>query len=103
MASRRRAGELRGEPAERRYRAVDPDNRLVARGLEREWDESLRALEAAKSELTRRQKERPRVLSEDERNRLLALGTDLATVWHAETTCRVTERSCCGHCLKRSS
>jgi hypothetical protein len=25
--------------AERRYRAVDPDNRLVARGLEREWEE----------------------------------------------------------------
>jgi DNA invertase Pin-like site-specific DNA recombinase len=24
--------------AERRYRAVDPDNRLVARGLEREWE-----------------------------------------------------------------
>ena len=35
--------------AERRYRAVDPDNRLVARGLEREWDESLSALEAAKT------------------------------------------------------
>jgi len=27
--------------AERRYRAVDPDNRLVARGLEREWEQRL--------------------------------------------------------------
>ncbi|MGO4570289.1 recombinase family protein, partial [Rhizobium sp. 2YAF20] len=27
--------------AERRYRAVDPDNRLVARGLEREWEQCL--------------------------------------------------------------
>jgi len=35
--------------AERRYRAVDPDNRLVARGLEREWEERLRALDAAKA------------------------------------------------------
>jgi len=41
--------------AERRYRAVDPDNRLVARGLEREWEESLSALEAAKAELARRE------------------------------------------------
>src|ERR1700719_1639722 len=41
--------------AERRYRAVDPDNRLVARGLEREWEESLSALEAAKAELLRRE------------------------------------------------
>jgi hypothetical protein len=72
--------------AERRYRAVDPDNRLVARGLEREWEESLRALEVAKVELARRERERPRVLSELERDRLLALGPDLTAVWHATTT-----------------
>ena len=41
--------------AERRYRAVDPDNRLVARGLEREWEERLSPLEAAKAELSRRE------------------------------------------------
>ena len=39
--------------AERGYRAVDPDNRLVARGLEREWEERLRVLDAAKAELER--------------------------------------------------
>ena len=72
--------------AERRYRAVDPDNRLVARGLEREWEESLSALESAKADLQRREKERPRVLSQAERDHLLALGPDLATVWHAATT-----------------
>lgn len=72
--------------AERRYRAVDPDNRLVARGLEREWEESLSALEAAKAELARRERERPRVLSQEERDHLLALGPDLASVWHAATT-----------------
>ena len=72
--------------AERRYRAVDPDNRLVARGLEREWEERLSALEAAKAELSRRQEARPRALSQDERSRLLALGADLAAVWHAATT-----------------
>jgi DNA invertase Pin-like site-specific DNA recombinase len=72
--------------AERRYRAVDPDNRLVARGLEREWEESLRALEAAKAELARRERERPRILSVAERDRLLALGPDLTAVWNAATT-----------------
>ena len=72
--------------AERRYRAVDPDNRLVARGLEREWEERLRALDAAKAELERRERERPRVISEAERNRLLDLGPDLAVVWNAPTT-----------------
>jgi predicted DNA-binding transcriptional regulator AlpA len=72
--------------AERRYRAVDPDNRLVARGLERDWEERLRALETAEIELERREKERPRVISQAERDRLLALGPDLAAVWNAPTT-----------------
>jgi DNA invertase Pin-like site-specific DNA recombinase/predicted DNA-binding transcriptional regulator AlpA len=72
--------------AERRYRAVDPDNRLVARGLERAWEESLAALEAAKAELARRELERPRVLSQSERDNLANLGPDLATVWEAPTT-----------------
>src|SRR6478752_728520 len=40
--------------AERRYMAVDPDNRLVARGLERDWEQRLADLEAAKDELARR-------------------------------------------------
>jgi DNA invertase Pin-like site-specific DNA recombinase len=72
--------------AERRYRAVDPDNRLVARGLEREWEEKLTALESAKVELARRERRRPRALCQEERDRLLKIGPDLATVWRAATT-----------------
>jgi DNA invertase Pin-like site-specific DNA recombinase len=72
--------------AERRYRAVDPDNRLVARGLEAEWEKSLRELETAKAELQRRQQHRPKTLSAGERSRLLALGADLSEVWQAPTT-----------------
>jgi hypothetical protein len=72
--------------AERRYRAVDPDNRLVARGLEREWEEKLRELESAKAELARRERERPRLLTQAERDRLLSIGPDLAKVWHAPCT-----------------
>jgi predicted DNA-binding transcriptional regulator AlpA len=72
--------------AERRYRAVDPDNRLVARGLERDWEESLSALEAARVELARREQERPRMLSEAERASLLAVGADISAVWNAPTT-----------------
>src|SRR5205823_10664682 len=83
------SGELtnyEAQRAERRYRAVDPDNRLVARGLERDWEERLRAVETAKIELERREKQRPRVISQAERDRLLALGPDLAAVWNAPTT-----------------
>ena len=71
---------------ERRYRAVDPDNRLVARGLEAEWEKALRELETARAELACREQQRPRTLSVNERSRLLALGTDLFKVWQAPTT-----------------
>jgi sugar-specific transcriptional regulator TrmB len=72
--------------AERRYRAVDPDHRLVARGIEAEWEHCLRELEKAKVELARREQQRPRTLSVDERGRLLALGVDLLKAWQAPTT-----------------
>jgi DNA invertase Pin-like site-specific DNA recombinase len=72
--------------AERRYRAVDPDNRLVARGLETEWEQALAALADAQAELARRQAARPVVLTNQERAQILALGDDLGQVWSAATT-----------------
>ncbi len=72
--------------AERRYRGVDPDNRLVAGTLEAEWEERLAELAAAKSELAEREQRRPSKLREDELQRLRDLGQDLPKVWHASTT-----------------
>ncbi|MGI8792613.1 MAG: recombinase family protein [Acidimicrobiales bacterium] len=72
--------------AERRYLAVDPDNRLVARGLEADWEATLTALADAETELARRQVARPRTLNDDERGALGALGADIALVWSAPTT-----------------
>ncbi len=74
------------ERAERRYRAVEPENRLVARTLETEWDERLRGLTAAEAELTRRQQRAPRALSREEHRQLRQLGEDLERVWSAATT-----------------
>ena len=72
--------------AERRYLAVDPDNRLVARGLERDWEAKLAALAAAEAELASRERRRPRTLTAAERAAIGALGGDLARVWSAPTT-----------------
>jgi DNA invertase Pin-like site-specific DNA recombinase len=74
------------ERAERQYRAVEPENRLVARGLETEWEKRLRDLAAAETELERRQQQRPRTLGLEEKSRLRALGSDLRKVWTAPTT-----------------
>ena len=72
--------------AERRYRAVDPENRLVARGLETAWEAALQGLAGAEAELTRREAVRPKALSGPERAAVLALGDDLGRVWDAPTT-----------------
>jgi DNA invertase Pin-like site-specific DNA recombinase len=78
--------EYEAQRAERRYRAVDPENRLVARGLEADWEERLRQLEAARAELTRREQQRPRALGPEERAAIRSLGNDLKSVWSAPTT-----------------
>ena len=72
--------------AERRYMAVDPDNRLVARGLEADWEAKLAALAAAEAELARKEAARPPGLGPEERKALLRMGADLDQVWQAPST-----------------
>jgi hypothetical protein len=72
--------------AERHYRAVDPENRLVAGGLEAEWEKCLRALADAEAELARRERATPKVISQAQRQAILALGIDVERVWPAPTT-----------------
>jgi excisionase family DNA binding protein len=72
--------------AERRYLAVDPDNRLVARGLETDWEKALCALADAEAELARREAERPKTLTPQEITAILALGDNITAVWDAPTT-----------------
>jgi DNA invertase Pin-like site-specific DNA recombinase len=74
------------DKAERRYQAVDPENRLVARGLENAWEKALTELAAAETELAQREQARPTALTTAERSAVLALGDDLDQVWTAETT-----------------
>jgi DNA invertase Pin-like site-specific DNA recombinase len=72
--------------AERRYRTVDPENRLVARGLEREWEQRLQDLAAVEAELVQREGRRPQRLSTEERTLIERLGRDLERVWAAPST-----------------
>jgi DNA invertase Pin-like site-specific DNA recombinase len=72
--------------AERRYKAVDPDNRVVARTLEREWESRLRDLEEVRQGLESAKRQRRLQLSEDDRARIRTLARDLPAVWRAPTT-----------------
>lgn len=72
--------------AERRYRAVEPENRLVARTLEADWERCLSELSAAQTELSRHQHQLQGRLTDEQRTRISTLGTDLMRVWEAPTT-----------------
>ena len=74
------------ERAERRYRGVEPENRLVARTLESEWEKRLTELKTAETELLRKEQECRVKLSQQQREQVRALGTDLKQVWDAPTT-----------------
>jgi hypothetical protein len=80
------------EQAERRYRAVDPENRLVARTLEQQWEEALRNERQHEEDYDRFLRETPRTLSQDERNRIHALANDLPALWESPTTSYVERK-----------
>ena len=74
------------EQARRQYAAVDPDHRLVARELERRWDEALRADDQLQADYARFQQDSPTQLSPQEREQILSLAQDLPALWEADST-----------------
>lgn len=85
-ADRRRAAELDVEKAqyeaalaERRYAACDPDNRLIAATLEKQWEATLKRLEACKKRLDNEASPGPR----SEPPEFHGLADDLQTAWNA--------------------
>jgi DNA invertase Pin-like site-specific DNA recombinase/predicted DNA-binding transcriptional regulator AlpA/uncharacterized protein YndB with AHSA1/START domain len=74
------------ERAERRYREVEPENRLVARTLESEWEKRLSECQTAETELQRKQQACRVQLTPSQREQIRGLGADLKQVWDAPTT-----------------
>jgi DNA invertase Pin-like site-specific DNA recombinase len=72
--------------AERHYRAVDPENRLVARTLERQWEQALRQEQQLREEHDRFLRQAPAELTAEERDRIRALATDIPALWSAPAT-----------------
>jgi hypothetical protein len=78
--------------ARRRFLAVDPENRLVARNLERDWNEKLTEIERLEREYATSPRPTALLASPEERERVLALAQDMPTVWQASTTTYVERK-----------
>jgi DNA invertase Pin-like site-specific DNA recombinase len=74
------------ERAERQYRTVEPENRLVARTLERCWEEALQAAARVQEDYDRFLHTLPLPLGAEGRARVRALAEDIPALWQAPTT-----------------
>jgi DNA invertase Pin-like site-specific DNA recombinase len=81
------------ERARRQYDAVEPENRLVARTLERSWEQALAEQTRLKAEHAAFARQQPVALSPAELARIEALACDLPSLWHADTTTQAERQS----------
>ena len=69
------------ERSRRQYDEVEPENRLVARSLERAWENKLRLLETVEQSYQTWQREQTGPLTNSERTEVLKLAKDFHRVW----------------------
>ena len=72
--------------AQRRYLHVDPANRLVADSLEADWNNKLRALQAAQEQYEEQCKNDRAAISEQQRARIATLAHDFPRLWQNPKT-----------------
>jgi DNA invertase Pin-like site-specific DNA recombinase len=74
------------ERAGRQYRLAEPENRLVVRQLEREWEERLTEKQQLEEEYHRFLHDHPRLLTSAEQKAIRQLAVDIPALWNASTT-----------------
>jgi len=80
-----RAG-FEADRAARQYGAVEPENRLVARELERRWEAALQEAQVLEEEYARFCREQPAELTNGERNAIRQLSHNVPRLWNAAAT-----------------
>lgn len=77
---------IEAERSGRHYRQVEPENRLVARQLGKEWEAKLATVEQVQEDYQRFLAQQPLVISDVERSAIQQLAQDIPTLWNASTT-----------------
>jgi len=88
------------ELARRRFLAIDPENRLVGRTLERDWEAKLAEVERLEQESATRPAPSVRLVDPEERAGILALAQDLPALWQAATTTHADRKQLLGFLIK---
>ncbi len=81
------------ERARRQYDTVEPENRMVARTLERAWEDALAEQARLFGEYDRFQRERPQAPTAAELSAIRAVAQDVPRIWNAQTTTQADRQS----------
>jgi hypothetical protein len=95
-----RAG-FAADRARRQYQLTEPENRLVARQLEKDWEAALADRQRLGEEYDRFTASRPRTLTPAERSQIRALAADVPAIWHAPTTTDADRKQLIRHLVER--
>jgi hypothetical protein len=74
------------EKAERQYRSVEPENRLVARTLESAWEATLTEMQKTQEDFRRFEQATPKRLSQDEIATIRELSNSIPKLWTSQST-----------------
>lgn len=78
--------EYESNLAQRRYEAVDPDNRLVAGTLEKRWNEALIKLKDVKRQFEEHKQKKRISVTEEQKAQVLKLAHNFPQLWKADST-----------------
>jgi hypothetical protein len=92
--------QYEADMARRRFVAVEPENRLVARSLERDWNVKLAEVERLQREYLARPINSLLPINPEQRSRLLALAQDIPLIWHASTTTQIERKQLLRYLIK---
>lgn len=87
--------------ASRQYQAVEPENRLVARELERRWEQALADQRQLEEEHARWKHESRDSLSVEEREVIQSLAGDIVSLWNAPSTSMEDRKTIVRHLVER--
>jgi DNA invertase Pin-like site-specific DNA recombinase len=93
--------EFAADRARRQYQLTEPENRLVARQLEKDWEAALAERERLGEEYDRFTATRPRALTLAELAQIHALAADIPAIWHAPTTTGADRKQLIRHLVEQ--
>jgi DNA invertase Pin-like site-specific DNA recombinase len=73
--------------AEKQYQLTDPENRMVARTLEKRWNEKLEALDKMEQSRNEELKQSPALMNSEQRQKILEMTKSVPDIWkHGKTS-----------------